>query len=234
MRPPDNVAGDHVLELRALQILTLTLANAASRLRPDKAADIRLRAVPPVLQAAARHLSMATLAGLQTPLEVLALATRNTFELWLRLQHLMASEDNCQRWRNENLTDQLQIFEAVLTIDGPESAKAEIRAAMERTRECGAEMDLSRGPGPMTTNALARATGHAGEYNAFYKLYSKLVHPSSWAVNSPSAASTPVYRMILSANAQTYGWAILELVERADAVDVDSCLLVATQRLASA
>jgi hypothetical protein len=65
---------------------------------------------------------------------------------------------------------------------------------------------------------LARETGETEDYDAFYKLYSKLVHPSSWSVNSPSAVATPMYRQTLVVNAQAYSWRILSAIE--DAFDI--------------
>jgi hypothetical protein len=70
---------------------------------------------------------------------------------------------------------------------------------------------------------LAKKIGASEEYTAFYKLYSKLVHPSSWFVNSLSAVETPIYRQMLISNAQIYGRLILRAIENRFAIDADAC-----------
>src|SRR5271170_1168337 len=107
------VVGDRPAELHSLQILALTLAEAAARLspkRPDESPEI---VVAPLLMAAARALSLGCCAGPDTPIEVLALSARNTFELWLRLMHILESDGNRQAWRSEAFQDQKQVYEAI-------------------------------------------------------------------------------------------------------------------------
>lgn len=225
------VFGDRARELRALQLLALALSEAADRLSHTSTNNPSVMVVGPLLLAAARTMSLASCAGLDTPLEILALSARNAFELWLRLTHVLASETNCQTWRDEALTDQLQVYEAILTLDGPEELKAVIRGETNRVKQHGIARGLNQGQKPMMAGDLAKVTGHKAEYDAFYKLYSKLVHPSSWSVNWPGAVSSEMYHAALSVNAQTYGWRILEAVDEGFDIRRNECYQAAVARL---
>ncbi len=72
--------------------------------------------------------------------------------------------------------------------------------------------------------SIARETGLEDEYVAFYKLYSKLVHPSSFTVNWPKAAATPIFRTALILNLQVYGQLILDELQRVFGLPVDTIL----------
>ena len=223
MTSPRIVVGERGAEIQALQVLALALSEQAGRLSSVQPADCRTQQVQPLLRAAARALSLASCGGLTTPIEVLALAARNTFELWLRLIHIAANEGNCQRWRDEGLTDQLQVLDAVLTLQPDESSKASIQREIERVKKHGVARSMNAGVRPKMAGDLAKDVGQEAEYRAFYKLYSKLVHPSSWSVNWPDASASDMYRVALAGNAQAYAWQILETVERLWGVSVLAC-----------
>jgi hypothetical protein len=213
MKDRHIVIGDPAEELRAIQLIGLALLDAAGRMNHERPQECRRMVVPPILMAAAHSLFLAGAAGLETPIQIVALAVRNTFELWLRFKHVTSSDDNCQRWRNENITDQIQIYEGMLKLPGPANSKNLIREEIQRISKVATERGLKPGGGLAQPGDLARELGELEDYAAFYKLYSKLVHPSSWSVNSPTAVETPMYRQTLVANAQIYGWRLLRAVE---------------------
>ena len=222
------IVGDRPAELQALQILALSLTEAASRLSPkrlDKIPEIIPPEVvaAPLLIAAARALSLGCCVGLDTPIEILALSARNTFELWLRLTHILESDRNLQSWRNEAFTDQFQVYDAILSLQGPEEVKDVIRGEIERVKQQAAVRGLAPGTKLLRMPDLAKAAKCEEEYEAFYKLYSKLVHPSAWFVNMPNAGSSEMYRMTLIVNAQVYGWHILKIVEDKFGVSSNQC-----------
>jgi hypothetical protein len=237
MKPMQIIVGDHAEELRAIQLIGFALLDAAGRIneeRPkERPKECPRIVVPPLLTAAASSLFLAGAAGLQTPIEILALATRNAFELWLRFKHVTRSDSNCQRWRDENVTDQLQIYEAVLKLPGPANSKEVIKEEIRRIEAIANERGLSRGSGVLQPRDLAKELGELEDYDAFYKLYSKLVHPSSWFVNSRTAVATPMYRQTLIVNAQVYGWRLLQGVEELFGLSGDRCYDAALQRIGS-
>jgi hypothetical protein len=223
--------GNRPAELRSFQILSLAIDETTLRLSHSPSEKPAWILTGPILIATARALLMATIGGIETPLEVLALCTRNIFELWLRLQYIVASEANCQSWRNEALTDQLEVFDAILKLPGADALKPVISTEKERVKQHGTNRDLTEGQKIMSTAGLAKATGNLSEYEAFYKLYSKIVHPSSWSVNWPNAVSSDMYGFALAVNAQQYGWGILKTVEAEFGVRAESCYKVAIEKM---
>ena len=223
--------GDRPAELRSFQILALAIDEATLRLSRSPSEKPAWVLTGPILIAATRALSMATSAGIETPLEVLALSARNLFELWLRLQYIVASESNCQSWRNEALTDQLEVYDAILKLPGSDVLKQVIVSEKERVKQHGGNRGLMEGQKLLRTAELARATGNFSEYEAFYKLYSKIVHPTSWSVNWPNAVSSDMYGFALAVNAQRYGWGILKTVEDEFGVRAESCHKAALERM---
>lgn len=219
------VVGDRPAELQAFQLLALALSEQATRLAEMGKTDTSVQAIPALLHAASRACSLATVAGLDTPIEVTALSARNVFELWLRLIHTTSSEPNHQMWRDEALTDQLQVLEGILTLEGDQSKKDVVRGEIDRVKRHGIARGLNSGVRPRMAGDLAQEIGEdvEREYRAFYKMYSKLVHPSSWAVNWPNASTSEMYRFALCVNGQAYGWRILETVERLWGISVVEC-----------
>jgi hypothetical protein len=98
-------------------------------------------------------------------------------------------------------------------LPGPPNSKEAIRNEIHRVTRVANERGLKPGGSLSQPGELAKELGEGEDYTAFYKLYSKLVHPSSWSVNSPTAVETPMYRQTLVVNAQVYGWGLLQAVE---------------------
>src|SRR5262245_873055 len=92
------VMGDRAQEVRAIQLVALALSGAGVQIEQRALPEPRARCVRALLAAASRALALASCAGLETPLEVWALAARNSFELWLRLLHILGNDANTQRW----------------------------------------------------------------------------------------------------------------------------------------
>jgi len=211
-----------------LQQLSAALNVAASRATATVGDDCLRVVIPPLLAAASSAIQLAGPTGLELPITIVALAARNTYEIWLRIRYVIKSSEHCQRWRAENVRDQIQIYEAVLTLNAPGANKAVISAEIARLEALASAKGLPSVRSPLQARQLAIEVEAAEEHDAFYKLYSKLVHPSSWAVNSPSAVGTPMYRAALVANAELYGRRILECMEASFNIPVANCLAQAT------
>jgi len=231
------IYGDPGAELEELRILALSVAQAAYRLSPTeapKASDTVIApevVAAPLVLAAGRALSLGCFAGLDTPIELLGLSVRNTFEILLRLLHVLENDGNLQAWRNEAFTDLLQIHETMLGLSGPENLKHVLKGEIERIKREALARGLSPGPRPLMMTDLVNGTGYKEEYKAFYKLYSKLVHPSSWFVNMPTSVASEMYRFALIVNAQVYGRHILNLVEERFGISSVECRRAAIEQV---
>ena len=226
------IVGDASAELRAIQILAVTLSNAAIW-TDDNVAELSHKPIPPLLRGAAKAISLASVSGLETPVEIWALAARNTFELYLRLKHILLSEENSQAWREEAVTDQLQIYEGILKQNPPEPHKSIFHAELERVRRHAVDRSLRDTTRLLRIRDLARETHLEGEYDAFYKVYSKFVHPSSFFINWPIAASTPMYRYAFVFNVQFYGHLILEELHQSNGLPTPELIVEAEKKLDS-
>ena len=227
------VLGDPTSETQAIQLLSLALSKAASWLNRGSASDTRQLWASALMHAAGRAMTIGAVAGPETPTEILALSARNTFELYLRFKHILLAEQNIQAWRDEAVTDQLQIYEGVLALESGQLTTI-IREEMERVRQHAESRGLSTSAKITRISDLASTVGLESEYAGFYKLYSKFVHPSSFTVNWPDAASTPMYRATFVWNLQQYGHALLEGAREAFGLPSEDLLKQASREYVTA
>lgn len=232
MRDVQYVSGDRGKETGAIQVLVLALAEASDRLAPASIAAKRQLALSLLARSAAHNASLATLNAPDPPLEVIALSVRNVFELFLRLKYLLQSDKHLADWLNESVLDKVQIYENALTL-GKDSAHVNtIRAEIQRIMEDAKAKGLDRASRLVSVADAAREVGLSAEYAAFFKLYSKLVHPSSYAVHSATNADKAGWvRDILVIKLQVYAASILGELEMAVAVPADECLDAARKKL---
>ena len=160
-------------------------------------------AVRMILVATAGFVEMA--APENVPIQVLALVTRNVFELQIRLTHICQSEENLLLWIGEALVDRADVYEGILE-GAPEWAERSlVERELDRTRAAAERHGIDITKRPLNVRALAKAVGQESEYTRMYKLYSKLVHPTSYAVNYPKEEIDGLlHRSVLNTLAQLY------------------------------
>lgn len=142
---------------------------------------------------------------LDEPSDVLAWAARNLFEINLIVRFVLLSGENLNRWMAEMAGDERDMLLGILAISN-DAAPEHQQTLRDRISEI--EGILRRhnleAKKPLQVRALASAVGMENEYEAFFKLYSKYIHPSSWLVNSPEARRDE-WKGILALQAQLYG-----------------------------
>ena len=217
--------GDPSEELKTIQVIVLSLSNAAQKITQFTTHSGLHITLPPLLLSASKAMSLVSINGTKTPIEIIALSTRNTFELYTRLVHLIKSEENCQAWREEAVTDQKQIYDGILTIEGPKSLKNTIQMERKRVERHAQKKGLGLNRKIPHFKKLAVEAGLESEYDAFFKLYSKFVHPSSFVVNWPEASSTPMYRSAFIFNIQQYGLLMLERLDTEFSIKAEELVL---------
>src|SRR5262249_45276000 len=117
--------------------------------------------------------------------EVAAWAARNLFELDLLVRWVLKSDRNLEVWQTQLATDEMTIIEGVLGLSvgtNPHAVQV-LESRMGQIRSLLAKHNVAEAK-PKDIRSLAEQVGCGREYAAFFKLYSKYVHPSSWLLNA--------------------------------------------------
>lgn len=114
----------------------------------------------------------------------LAWRTRGIFELSLIAEFVCADKRNEQRFEADVELDKLDVLESLAWID--KSASQSARFEQRRIELKSLKQSLPSGQrGPMHADRIAKELGRTDEYKNEFKLYSKLSHPTAWAVLGP-------------------------------------------------
>lgn len=174
-----------------------------------------------MLEASAGYL---TLAGenVGRHISVAALCTRSLYEINLHTRDVLQSAEGLRRWQGEAVTDKIQVFEGILSLETV-SAMGETRATLHseiaRLQSLRKKYGLPEG-NPAPAGKLAKSLGLAKEHEALFKLFSKLVHPSSYLVNDRTASSDD-NTMVLQVHAQLYAGDTFTRISDAFSVPVE-------------
>ncbi|MGK3126018.1 DUF5677 domain-containing protein [Candidatus Pantoea formicae] len=144
---------------------------------------------------------------------LVALCTRNLFELNIRLRSIVKDESSLNTWMSEMVMDENQILDAISTIANNNHA-AELELFENKkilNNSISEKHNLKSVKSPETVKVIAEKVGELEEYTALFKLFSKLLHPTSYLINSHSTAGCIDNFNILIVSAQKYA---LDLFER--------------------
>lgn len=138
--------------------------------------------------------------------EILALSTRNVFELNMIYQYTCLNDENLREWIGNRAKDEIEILEGMLTLsEKPNSEDEKIfKARIDdiRTTAQNKNYKISK---QLTTKMLAVKVGLINEYEGLFKLYSKFIHPTSYLINSnPEAVNSLQYKNIFLMQFQIY------------------------------
>lgn len=145
-------------------------------------------------------------AGMSGHISILALGVRNMFELNIRLRHVLRSEDQLKRWHGEAIIDKIGFLEGFLklqTVTENNDAKQVLNSEIARLLALQSKYQLPSKGSPPAKN-LATGVGLLDEYDTFFKMFSKLVHPTSFLINDTKTADTNEIRSILTLQLQLY------------------------------
>jgi uncharacterized small protein (DUF1192 family) len=161
-----------------------------------------------LLSSSAQYLRVAA-DNLGTHISVLALATRSLYELNVRTRAILTLSDQIDNWQSEAVTDKIQTLEGLLTLQTTNEMSAErtiLRTEIDRLNALRAKYGLPVVKKPIDAGGLAPAVGLENEHKGLFKLFSKLVHPSSYLTNDYSNAASSQVRSILELHTQIYAW----------------------------
>ncbi len=160
-----------------------------------------------LLEATAKYLNSATL-NINGHISIVALCTRNIYEANLQVRDLLRTPSGLQRWLGEAVTDKIDLLEGILSLESASNTSKErqiVQTEIERLQLLRDKYSLpSAKPSPAGT--IARDVGLSEEHKALFKLFSKLVHPSSFLINDFSSAESSEHYSILQIHAQLYAW----------------------------
>ncbi len=149
------------------------------------------------------------------PIEYIAISARNLFECYLLTAYVIDDPSRAQELISQKALDELEINEGFLSLTTANTSAETIKMIEARKDYINKLMEIS-GLSPSkhwTVSELAKKTENKMEYDAFFKLYSKYVHPSSWLMNSHKYEyDNPVFRNIFFSQGQIFTRRIIKLI----------------------
>ena len=161
-----------------------------------------------LLIATADYLEL-TKSSLNFHISAIAVSTRSIYEINVRLRSLIADQENLRKWQSEAVTDKFQALDGILLLANDSDNTTEkniLKQEIERLNGLITKYGLPTIKQPISTGNLAKTVGLENEHNSLFKLYSKLVHPSSYLVNDYNSAASIENRKILQIHAQLYAY----------------------------
>lgn len=120
--------------------------------------------------------------ALRVDIKLFAWRTRNVLESFLLLKYCMASPQNAEHFIAQRIGDEKTILEGILGL--AHEGTGDMTPVKNRIAKAKAVLEKHgfTKASPWQVSSLAEAVGMKDDYVAFYKLYSKYVHPSSWLI----------------------------------------------------
>jgi hypothetical protein len=210
---PANVVELPAEEVRVrLRAIGSAIDAAAQWIRTNRERDERNLVVFNLLTAPLAYVFL-YVQNLDGPISVLALCTRSLFELNVRVRHVLRSAANMKQWIAEAGEDRLELTKALMGLAEPGDPRmALFEDELRRIEHLKAKHQLPALRKKDTRlEALVRETGQEQEYRALFKLFSKLVHPTSYLINHGTVMDDHQTRTVLLTRFQLYA---LDLLKR--------------------
>lgn len=197
-----------------LKRIVAELNEEASKLKVNDETDYRIVAL--------RGLSSYTsilfdrlISNQNTHIEHLALSSRNLFECYLLIAYIIENPARAKEFISQKAFDEKEINEGFLSLPTTNTADASKKMLQDRIDNVNELMKNHRlTPSKhWTVRDLAVKTGNKEEFDGFFKLYSKYVHPSAWMVNSHEEEyDNPVFKNIFFSQGQIFTRRIVKLI----------------------
>lgn len=199
---------------KELNLIIAELNQEASKLLVNKETDYRVVALSG-LSNYARVLFERLITNQDAPIEHIALAARNLFECYLLVAYVIDNPSRAKEFISQKAFDELEINEGFLSLTTATTSQTSVKMIQDRMDYIkklmkSAELTPSR---HWNVSHLALQTNNKIEYDAFFKLYSKFVHPSSWLVNSHDYEyDNPVFKDIFFSQGQIFTKRVVKLI----------------------
>lgn len=112
-----------------------------------------------------------------------------------------------EAWQAEAALDKIEVLKGISqlnTLSDNATQKDILQKEIERLRNLTKKYSLPNNKKIPTSSVIAREVGLVNEHKALFKLFSKLVHPSSYLVNDFTDANSNEVRNILLIHLQIY------------------------------
>lgn len=150
--------------------------------------------------------------------ELLGWLTRNLFETNLIVRHVLASSENMLGWLSQALQDEQDIMVGVHLVSKKPPPQTESRWIEIESLFRTSGIEKRR---PLSVKALAAEVGQDEEYAAFFKIYSKYVHPTSWSINVPRPHREK-WKIVLIGVGMLYASDTMDRLTKAFGISVDA------------
>lgn len=127
-------------------------------------------------------------------------------------------------WQAEAVLDKIQLLEGILQFCPAgecEQERALFVEEMDRLKGLVTRHNLPTLDRLPMAASIAQSVGRAEEHKALFKLFSKVVHPSSYLVNDYSNAASRELAIILQTYMQLYAWDTFSRICQALSVPAD-------------
>lgn len=117
----------------------------------------------------------------QLPIEFIAISARNLFECYLLVAFILSDPSKAKVFVGQKASEELEINEGFLSLTKSSTPEATIKSIQDRMTYIKELMKNHEIPieKHWSVSFLAKQTNNKVEYEAFFKLYSKYIHPSS-------------------------------------------------------
>lgn len=199
---------------KELRLIVAELNEDASKLIINKETDYRIVALRGICNYT-RILFDRLITNQNAPIEHLAISARNLFECYLLIAYVIDEPSRAKEFISQKAFDELEINEGFLSLTTTTTSEKSIKMIQDRIdyiEKLMKSADLTPSK-HWHVSHLARQTNNKSEYDAFFKLYSKYVHPSSWLVNSHDYEyDNPVFKSIFFSQGQIFAKRIVKLI----------------------
>lgn len=201
---------------KELNRIVLRLNNESSKLLINDETDYRLVA----LRGISSYTSVLydrLITNRNAPIEHIAISARNLFECYLLTAYMIDDPSRAKDFISQKAYDELEINDGFLSLTTTNTSAATIKMIQDRKDYINKVMENFKLTPSKHWNVsyLARQTNNKTEYDAFFKLYSKYVHPSSWIMNSHNYEyDNLVFRDIFFSQGQIFTRRIVKLISK--------------------
>lgn len=190
------------------------IAHEVQKISPKDKYDVVSETVRRTSLCAALHLRM-MIDLYDLPIECIAWISRNLFEMNLIMEYSIQFPEKAKEFALQKGSDEIEILQGTLKLSSSNSNESAILVEERISHLQGVLKKHGKiGIKHFTVAEMARSVGMKDEYDAFFKLYSKYVHPSAWLIfATQEEKSSMVYRNIFLLQAQYYASRILKICE---------------------